>query len=234
MGPHFPKLHNRLLLALSHELRERLMAHCRLVEFPAGHSIYSADAPTDAVYFVNHGLVSMIKRMEDGKSVEVGAAGIEGLIGLFAVLGFDRALVDYVVQVPVAALCINKESFRHEMYSHSDLRRLVEQYLFFVVDQIAQSAACNRLHTLERRCCRWLLTAHDNAFADHFSFTHEFLASLLGVQRPSLSVTAHGLQKRGLIDYKHGHVTIVDRAGLELNSCSCYQATRRRIEALYS
>lgn len=146
--------------------------------------------------------------------------------------GFDRALADYVVQVPVVALRVNRTTLRHEISKQDVLRGLAERYLCLVVTQLAQAVACNRLHSLEQRCCHWLLVAHDNAFADSFSFTHEFLASLLGVQRPSLSTAANRLQKRGLIRYVHGHVTILDRAALEKGSCECYRTIRQQIDAL--
>lgn len=210
-----------------------MLHHCQRVEFPSGHMIYPAGAPVEHAYFIESGLVSLVKTMEDGQSVEIGAIGTEGLVGLFAVYGFDRVLADYLVQVPVVAQRVKRATLRDEISKHEMLRGLVERYLFLLVYQIAQVAACNRLHSLEQRFCRWLLTAHDNAFADHFSFTHEFLAALLGVQRPSLSTAANRLQKRGLIRYVHGRVTILDRAAIEAGSCECYRIIRHRIDALF-
>ncbi len=224
---------NHLLLALPAALREQVMHQCSPVDLPSGHVIYLADTPVQHVYFVDSGLVSLIKTMADGRRAEIGAVGAEGLVGLFAAHGLGRAIVEYVVQVPVTAWRIGVTALRSEMAGHQPLRAVVERYLVLFVDQIVQSSACNRLHSLRERCCRWLLVAHDNAFADHFTFTHEFLASLLGVQRPSLSMIANGLQKRGLISYRHGRITILNRPALEQASCECYRAMRRHIEGTF-
>jgi CRP-like cAMP-binding protein len=227
------KLRNRILLALPSELREELLRHCRYVEFGSGHVIYPAGAPVERVYFIDCGLVALIKSTADGRSTEVGAVGIEGLVGVFAANGLVRPLVDYVVELPVTALCIDLSTLQNAMEGHCDLSRLIDKALFLHVEQIAQTAACNRLHSLEQRCSRWLLVAHDNAFSDQFSFTHEFLATLLGVQRPSVSMTANGLQKRGLIQYVHGKATILNRAAIEKLSCDCYDTIREEIDELF-
>ncbi len=224
---------NRMLLALPAELRERIMGQCRRVDFSSGHVIYLADAPAQHIFFIERGLVSLIKTMADGRRTEIGAVGTEGLIGLFAAHGLGRAIVEYVVQVPVTAWRIGATALRNAIADHAILRDLIERYLFLFVDQVAQASACNRLHSLEQRCCRWLLFAHDNAFADQFSFTHEFLAMLLGVQRPSLTTIANRLQKQGLIRYRHGHITILSRPGLEAASCECYRAMRRHADRAF-
>jgi CRP-like cAMP-binding protein len=106
---------------------------------------------------------------------------------------------------------------------------LVARYANASIAQLAQTSACNRLHSLEQRCCRWLLTAHDNARADSFQLTHEFLALMLGVQRPGVSITARGLQHSGLIEYHSGRVTITDRGGLEAAACECYRTVRSQL-----
>ncbi len=210
-----------------------MLHHCHYVELSHGNVIYPAGAPVEQLYFIDSGLVSLIKTMEDGRSVEIGAVGAEGLVGVFAALGIQRPLVDYVIQVPAVALRVNRTTLRNEIARHEVLRDLTERYLYLLIEKIAQTAACNRLHSLRQRCCRWLLLAHDNVSSDSFAFTHEFFASLLGVQRPSLSATANELQKLGLIRYVHGHVTIMDRAGLEKASCECHRAIRRQIDALF-
>ena len=119
------------------------------------------------------------------------------------------------------------------MAQHAALRHSVMKYLFLISDRIAEISACNRLHSLEQRCCQWLLVAGDSACSDEFHLTHEFLASLLGVQRSSVSTTAKGLQKHGGIRYSHGHITILDRAALEANACECYRTRRRRIDEAF-
>jgi CRP-like cAMP-binding protein len=221
---------NRILLALPHQVREEILRQCDHVELASGHVIYSAGAPVAHVYFINSGIISLIKSMRDGRSVEIGAVGIEGLVGLFAAYGFDHALVDYVVQVPGTALRISKKTLQNEILIHDTLRSVVMRYLFLLTDQLAQVSACNRLHSLEQRCCHWLLVAHDSVMADKFQLTHEFLALLLGVQRPSVSMTANGLQRRGLIRYSHGHITILNRAAVEEAACECYRTLRGQID----
>ncbi len=225
---------NRILLALPDETCDQLLRQCRRVEWKSGHVIYTNSAPVEYVYFVNGGLVSLIKTMDDdGRSVQVGAVGSEGVVGLFAAYGFDAAVADYVVQAPGAALRINRTTLQNEMQKHDALKNMLARYLFLLAGQLLQVSACNRLHSLEQRCCHWLLVAHDNVRSDKFRFTHDFLALLLGVQRPSISVTANGLQKRGLIRYSHGQITMLDRAAVEQVACECYRTLRSRINHVF-
>ena len=147
--------------------------------------VYAGGTAVEYAYFVDSGLISLIKMMEDGRSVEVAAVGTEGMLGLFAVYGFGRALVDHIVQVPATALRIERGKLQNAVTKHAALRRVMTRYLLLIAEQLAQVSACNRLHSLRQRCCQWLLTAHDNAMSDQFQLTHEFLASLLGAQRTS-------------------------------------------------
>ena len=225
---------NRILLALPPEVCGQILRNLHHVEFTSGQTIYLEGAPIEQIYFLNSGLVSLIETMEDGRSVEIGVVGVEGLVGVFALFASGSALVNYVVQVPVMALCIDRKTLQNELSKHEAFQCLVHKYLFLLAKQLAQTAACNRLHSLEQRCCHWLLVAHDSALSESFLFTHEFLALLLGVQRPSVSMTANGLQKRGLIRYTHGHITILDRAAIERASCECYRVIRRQVDDLFS
>jgi len=227
------KIVNRILLALPRAVREEVLRHCDHVELASGHVIYAGGAVVEYGYFVNCGLVSLVKAMEDGRSVEIAAVGTEGLLGLFAAYGFDRALVDHVVQVPAIALRINLRKLQNEISKHDALRRVMTRYLLLIAEQLAQVSACNRLHSLEQRCCKWLLVAHDNALSDQFQLTHEFLASLLGAQRTSISTTTNRLQKRGLIRYSHGRISILDRAALEEAACECYRTRRHQIDQVF-
>lgn len=214
-------------------MHDEVLRQCEHVELASGQMIYAAAATVEHAYFINGGLVSLVKTMEDGRSVEIAAVGAEGLLGMFAAYGFDRALVDHIVQVPAAALRIRRKTLQNEISKHDALRRVTTRYLLLIAEQLAQVSACNRLHSLEQRCCQWLLVAHDNAFSDQFQLTHEFLASLLGAQRSSLSVTANGLQKRGLIHYSHGRISILDRPALEESACECYRARGRQIDQVF-
>lgn len=227
------KIFNRILLALPRAVRDDVLRRCDYVELASGQVIYAAAATVEYAYFVNGGVVSLVKVMEDGRSVEVAAVGTEGLLGLFAAYRFDRALMDNIVQVPGAALRISRKTLQNAISKHDALRRVMTRYLLLVAEQLAQVSACNRLHSLEQRCCHWLLVAHDNAFSDQFQLTHEFLASLLGAQRSSVSTTANALQKRGLIGYSHGRISILDRAALERTACECYHTRRRQIDQVF-
>jgi CRP-like cAMP-binding protein len=204
---------------------------CDHVELASGQVIYAAAEEIQYAYFVNRGLVSLVKVMEDGRSVEIAAVGTEGLLGQFASAHRSgRAFVEHIVQVPATALRIGRMTLQDAISKHDALRRVMTQYLLLSVKLLVQVSACNRLHSLEQRCCLWLLVAHDNAFSDEFQLTHESLASLLGAQRSSVSVTANALQKRGLIHYSHGRISILDRAALERAACECYRARRSLID----
>ncbi len=227
------KIFNRILLALPREVREEVLRQCEHVELASGHVIYAGGTAVEYAYFVDGGLVSLLKGMEDGRSVEIAAVGTEGFLGLFAAYGFDHALVDHIVQVPVHALRVNLRALQNAIAKHDALRRVMTRYLFLIAEQLAQVSACNRLHSLEQRCCQWLLVAHDNALSDQFQLTHEFLASLLGAQRTSVSMTANRLQKRGLIRYSHARISILDRAALEETACECYRARCNQIDHVF-
>ncbi|HUN95540.1 MAG TPA: Crp/Fnr family transcriptional regulator [Bradyrhizobium sp.] len=221
---------NRILSALPLEVQADVLRACHPVQLPSGQVIYRTGEAIKDVYFIDSGLVCLLKRMEDGRSVEIAAVGAEGLTGVLSVVGSGPALADYVVQVPVSAHHMSLAVLQREMSTHLALQSLIAKFLSLLTGQFAQVSACNRLHSLEQRCCCWLLFARDNVSTDRFQLTHEFMASLLGVQRPSVSMTANGLQKRGLIRYSHGQVTILDRAALERAACECYSVRRRQID----
>ena len=214
-------LRNRICLALPPEDRQQLLLLCHPVQFPSGHVIYRTADEIKDVYFIDSGLVCLLKRMEDGRSGEI------------SVVGSGPSAAEYVVQVPVAPHCIGLAALQREMSIRVALRNRMSRFLSLLTGQFAQVSACNRLHSLEQRCASWLLIARDNVFSDKFQLTHEFIASLLGVQRPSVSMTANGLQKRGLFRYSHGHVSVLDRLALEFTACECYQVRRRQIDQTF-
>jgi CRP-like cAMP-binding protein len=223
-------IHNRLLRAMKPQTLERVVDLLTPVVLPTGQVIDRVDGPIKHLLFVDRGVVSMVKTMRDGRSVEVGGLGLEGVTSPHSLLGIDTGVVDAIVQVPGAGFRVRREALRKEVERDPDLRRLIEQYAHFVMGQLVQTAACNRLHTLEERCCRWLLAAHDSALEDRFQLTHEFLAVMLGVQRPSVSLAAMTLKRAGLIDYTRGFIDILDRRGLESMACECYAATRDELD----
>ncbi len=172
--------------------------------------------------------------MQDGRTVEIGAVGIEGVTGSNALFGINYAMLESIVQVPGTALRISRDILRGEMAKNETLRDILQRYAHFAVSEIAQTAACNRLHSLEERCCRWLLIAHDSARSDTFPLTQEFLALMLGTQRSGLSVIASILQNAGFIRYARGRLTIMDRAGLEATTCECYRTIQAQLDQVFA
>lgn len=225
---------NRLLLSLPPETLARLRPELEIVALQRGQTIDRVDGKIENLHFVNRGLVSLVKTMRDGRSVEIGAVGIEGVTDPSTLFGVETAIVETIVQVPGTAFRIPHESLLRAMTEDPDFRCAMKKYVRFAISEIAQTAACNRLHTLEERCCRWLLIARDSALSDTFPLTHEFLAMMLGVQRAGVSVAAGALQKAELIRYVRGSVTIVDHAGLEEVSCECYASLRAELDLLFT
>jgi CRP-like cAMP-binding protein len=199
-----------------------------------GNILDYAGAPITYIIFPNHGLVSFVKTMQDGRTVEVGAVGPEGATNAYVLLGKNRAILDSVVQIPGSALRIKRDILIHLILEDTSVRSLFEDYCYFALEGCAQTAACNRLHHLDERCCRWLLIAHDSAQSDTFPLTQEFLAMMLGVQRSGVSATARALHKGGLINYARGQVTFLDRKGLEEAACECYVEMHAKCEKLFA
>jgi CRP-like cAMP-binding protein len=221
-------LANRILLALPEAVTLQIAPLLEYVTLNRGELIDRKGRPVDYIYFVNRGLISLIKTMQDGRTVEIGAVGIEGITNPLMLFGIPRAALETIVQIPGTAYRMPCESLHARMDTDTALRVLMENYARFSINQLAQTAACNRLHTLEERCCRWLLTAHDSALSDTFPLTHEFLAMMLGAQRSGVTIAARILQK-GLIEYRRGVVTITNRTGLEEAACECYGAVQKEL-----
>jgi CRP-like cAMP-binding protein len=224
---------NRLLLALPRPVLERLRHNLEPVELERRQVLFHVHSPLNHLYFVEEGLISLVRTMQDGRTVEVGAVGIEGAAGGNAIIGVRHALFDMIVQVPGKAQRISWHTLRSELMKSTVLRDLLQRYAHYGITQLAQNAACNRLHSLEARCCRWLLIAHDNVRSDSFPLTHEVLAMMLGVQRTGVSLATTMLQQSGLIRSARGRVFVTDRPGLEAAACECYGALRSELDDLF-
>jgi CRP-like cAMP-binding protein len=222
---------NLLLDALPSAEFERMRSRFEPVALPLGETIYEADAPIGHVYFPLSGMVSMVSTMPEG-SVEVGTVGNEGMTGIPIVLHADSMPTRAFVQVEGTALRMTADDLRSAMRESPALERILARYALALFDQAAQSAACNRLHSLEERCARWLLMTHDRLRGDTLPLKQTFLAQMLGVHRPAVTVAAGQLQRAGMISYTRGKVRIIDRAALESASCGCYEITRRSFEQL--
>lgn len=225
MGPDsVPTRKNELLAALPDSVWQRLQPHLQAFELEAGRVLHEPGDRVRDAYFPEQGIISVVNVMLEGRAIEVGTIGREGMSGVPALLGIDLVPYRYVVQVPGSALRLKTTSLIDEAGADTPLRRLLLRYYVAFTSQVMQSVACAGLHSVEQRCCRWLLTTHDRVSSDRFSLTHEFLAFMLGVRRSSVSQVMKRIQDRGLIRYRHGSITIVDRQGLEGLSCECYQA----------
>ena len=227
-------INNRILRSLPSATRKRLLPALEHVSTVRPQAMDRVDQPIEYLYFVNRGMVSFVKTMQDGRTVEVGAVGIEGVTDPNALFVVDRSIVDSLVQIPGSAFRIQRETLRREMAKDAMLREMMQRYARFAIGQFMQTAACNCLHSLEERSCRWLLMAHDSALDDTFPLTHEFLAMMLGVQRTGVSIAANLLQKAGLIRYARGSVTITNREGLEDAACECYGVVQGELESLFA
>ena len=223
---------NRLLAALPADVYDRLRAAMTPVELRHAHRIYELGEPITQVYFPLTALVSLMIVLEDGKQVEMAAVGREGMAGLPVVLGSDSDGHVAMTQIPGRALRLDRETLRAVLAVAPELRAILGRYALVLLTQAGQAAACNGLHALAERAARWLLEAHDRVGSDRFLLTQDFLASMLGVRRPSVTLAAGMLQQAGLITYHRGQVTILDRSGLEAASCECYDAIRRETDRL--
>jgi len=224
---------NRFLNAMPADVAARLADRAESTPMTRGAVLSEAGASTSEIYFPDRGLISLVKAMSDGRSTQVGYAGIEGLTGVSSLLGVAHSAFEAIVQIEGHATRLKTADIRAEMRLSPHLTDLVSRYMYFKMNQLAQTAACNRLHTLRQHCCRWLLISHENAGADQFTLTHEFLALMMGVNRPSLSLAIASLQRAGLIRYRRASITIVDRDGLEDGACECYRTLRGELDQVY-
>jgi CRP-like cAMP-binding protein len=222
---------NRLLGALSAAELETLLPSLESVPLVDGMPIYAPHEPITRVYFPTNGIISLVSEMAEG-TVEVGTIGREGMTGLPLVLHATTMPGRAFVQVPGHAYRMQAEDLLAAMRASPRFERLLFRSVLALYDQTAQHAACNRLHTLEERCARWLLMTHDRVDGDVLLLKQQFLAEMLGVHRPAVTIAAGALQRAGIIRYSRGKVTVLDRDALERSACKCYAIIARRAEEL--
>lgn len=225
---------NKLLAALPKQEYERLLPHLEPVSLSLRQVIYETNEPIEYAYFPNTAVTSLLNLMQEGQTIEAATIGYEGMVGASLVLETDRIPLQAIVQVPGDGLRIKADVFKAEVYWSSPLHTLLLRYVQTLMNQITQTAACNRFHSVEARCCRWLLMTRDRVKSDRFPLTQEFLSYMLGVRRASVSEVAAILQQAGLIDYHRGNLTIHDRLGLEAAACECYQSVNQEFKRLLS
>jgi CRP-like cAMP-binding protein len=225
-------IRNRLLSALAPDDLAELAENLQPVTLPKRQILYDVGTPLDYVYFIEDGLASVLTMMEDGASSEVGMVGPEGLVGASALLGGKISAQHIVVQLSGSALRIPAAACKAVFDNNPRVRAVFLRFVEDLLNLSAQTAACNRLHLVEQRCARWLLMSADRTQSTVLRLTQEFLAAMLGVRRSGVSETASELQRSGLIRYRRGEITIVDRLGLEEIACECYGLDRQRVERL--
>ena len=213
---------NQLLAQLPSASRSRLEALGQVVELRLSEIVGDAGNPTAFVLFPMDGFISLLAQVDTGHAIEVGLVGREGMLGIQLALGVATEPLRALVQGPGRALRLSTTVFRRELRADPALRATIDRYVYVLFVQNARAAACLRFHRIEQRLARWLLMSHDRAGEDRFRVTHEFLAYMLGVRRVGVTVAAGAFQRRDLIAYDRGEMTIVDRAGLADVACSCY------------
>ena len=221
-----PHSSNQLIARLPSAARGRLGAIVQLVDLPLSRILGEAGAPTKHVHFPIDGFVSLLAQVDSEHVIEVGMVGREGMLGIHLALGVSSEPLKSLVQGQGQALRIDAAAFRRELAASPALRTTLDRYVYVLLSQHARAAACLRFHMIEERLARWLLMSQDRARSNVFQLTQEFLAYMLGVRRVGVTVAAGELQRRHLIAYERGEMTIVDRPGLELAACSCYASDR--------
>jgi CRP-like cAMP-binding protein len=194
--------------------------------------LFERGIPIEHVYFPVTSVFSILSFMYNGTAVEVATVGNEGFAGIDVLVGGAVATDTTICQVAGDSFRMRASTFKEAVTDDTPLRRIAQRYLQSYLSQVSQSVACNRLHTIEERFARWVLMTHDRVGGDAFRLTHEFLADMLGVHRPSVSLVAGSFQQAGLIKYSRGNLTILDRAGLEEVSCECYAKVKSQFQRL--
>ena len=229
-----PNTHrNRLLAALPQAELDRFFLSLQPVSLTLRQVLYEAGGALEFVYFIDEGVASILTSMTNGSTIEVGMIGHEGIAGVAALLGSEVSAQHIIVQAPGTALRMNVAKCKAAFDESAAVRTVMLRFTQALLDLSAQTAACNRLHSIEQRCARWLLMALDRLDGNVLPMTHEFLASMLGVRRAGVTEAVGDLDRSGLIRNHRGQVVIVDRAGLEAVACECYHVDHQRLARLF-
>jgi len=218
---------NHLLAAVSQRAYREMLSGLEPVKLVYGQVLYEPTGLIRHVYFPIDCLVSLLTAVDNGRVLEVGMVGNEGMVGMPMVLGIGESAVRALVQGGGTAMRMPASRFRTEFNKNILLQRALFRYTHLLMAQVSQTAACNRFHEAEGRLARWLLMTSDRLHTDEFLLTHEFLAHMLGVRRVGVTKAAEGLRRKKLIVYSRGHITILDRAQLEKAACVCYRIVKK-------
>ena len=218
---------NALIASLPATDRESVMRSCEYVDLPFAETVYKPGDAIRHVYFPTTSYISLISPSGAAESIEVGMVGNEGMFGITLLLGVKTSPLMGLVQGDGVALRMTASRFKRAANDSAAFRQRLHRYMYVLTAQIAQTAACNRFHTLDARLARWLLMTQDRAQSSTFRLTHAFLAYMLGVRRVGITEAAGRLQAKRFIRYSHGQLTVLDRNGLEKSACACYDAHRK-------
>jgi CRP-like cAMP-binding protein len=225
-------IRNQILTRLSAEKYPRLFSSLKQVHLDPQQVLYHAEDDIRFVYFINHGMASLLSITAEGDTIEVANVGNEGLLGIPVLLRQVKMPHEVVVQVPGDAFSINADVLKQEFERDGELKDQLLSYTHALATYMSQLSVCNHFHTLDKRLCRWLLVTSHQVQSQSFSLTHEALSQVLGTARTGITMAATKLQRAGLIRYHRGRITILDRVRLEVSSCDCYQMTKTVFETL--
>jgi CRP-like cAMP-binding protein len=223
---------NRLLAALPEEENARLLPHLELVPMPLGEVVCEPGIPMRHVYFPTTCIVSLLYVMEDGASAEIAVVGNEGIVGVSLFMGGETTTSRAVVQSAGHAYRLKSQLLKDAFFRAGPMQRLLLRYTQALLTQMAQTAVCNRHHSVDQQLCRWLLLSLDRLPSNELTMTQELIANMLGVRREGVTEAAGKLQQAGLIHYRRGKITVVDRPGLEARVCECYSVVKKEFDRL--
>jgi CRP-like cAMP-binding protein len=227
-----PQARNHILAALPPPDLKLLAPYLTKIALRQGHVLIEQGAQMDHFYFPAEGMVSLVAVLESGGSIEIAAIGREGIVGAALADGTGEAPMSAIVQVAGQGLKIAAGKFRAAVQASAKLREVIGHHNEALLAQLVRTAACNAQHSVESRMCRWLLMVQDRVEGDTLALTQEFLGQMIGTQRTTVTVVARSLQNAGLIKYRRGRITVLDREGLEEAACECYEINRRHFERL--
>jgi len=227
-------LQNHLLAALSPLAQQRIFPHLLPTEMPLGKIVYESGDPLRDVYFPTNSIVSLLYVMEDGASAEISLVGNEGLVGVAVFMGGESTPSRAVVQSAGSAYRLSGRRLKEEFNLHGEMLLLLLRYTQSLITQMAQTAVCNRHHSIDQQLCRWLLLSLDRLVGNELTMTQELIANMLGVRREGVTEAAGKLQKLGAITYSRGRITVLDRPLLETLTCECYAVVRKETDRLLS
>src|ERR1044071_617707 len=223
---------NHVLNALPEDERERLFPHLELVQMPLATVVYESGATLHHIYFPIDCIVSLLYVMKNGASAEIAVVGHEGVIGVSLFMGGETTPSRAIVQSAGYAYRLTGNRLKQEFSRHGEMLHVLLRYTQSLITQMAQTAVCNRHHSLDQQLCRWLLLSLDRLVGNDLVMTQELIANMLGVRREGVTEAAGNLQAAGLIKYSRGHITVVDRPGLEARTCECYAVVKKEFDRL--